>query len=297
MAGETQAEIEQDEDQIEGQEAEQEETAAEGETESEDGEASESAEETDDGEVVVTIGEESPPEEEEERRAPEWVRELRKSNREKDRVIREREAEIQRLKGSASQPAAVTLGAKPTLESCDYDAEKFEQELESWHDRKLQIDQQKKDQEQAEAQAKTAWQAKLDSYGKAKGALKVKDYDDAEGIVQDMMNLTQQGIILQGADNPATLVYALGKNPKKAKELSTITDPVKFAFAIAKLETQLKVVPRKSAPVPERQVRSSVAGAAAVDNQLAKLQAEADKTGDRSKVARYLREKSLAKRG
>lgn len=291
MAGEAGEVIEQEEELDEDQEESQtEEIGAEQEgEEATDGETEESGQEDAD-EVTVTIGEEPSPEEEEERRAPEWVRDLRKSNREKDRAIRERDAEIARLKG-AGQSSAVVLGPKPTLESSDYDAEKFEQELEAWHARKLQIDQQEREKSQAEERERASWQAKLESYGKAKAALKVKDYEDAEGMVQDMLNVTQQGIILQGAENPATMVYALGKNPKKAKELASITDPVKFAFAIAKLETQLKVTPRKSAPVPERTVRSSVAGAAAVDNQLAKLQAEADKTGDRSKVAAYLRQK------
>ena len=47
-------------------------------------------------------------------------------------------------------------------------------------------------------------------------------------------------------------MYALGKNPKKAKELGEITDPVKFAFAVAKLETQLTVTSRKQVPPPEK---------------------------------------------
>ena len=46
-----------------------------------------------DDEVVVSIGEEAPPAEEEVR-APEWVRELRKTNREKERRIRELEARL-----------------------------------------------------------------------------------------------------------------------------------------------------------------------------------------------------------
>ena len=93
---------------------------------------------------------------------------------------------------------------------------------------------------------------------------------------------------MQGSENPALVVYALGKNPKKAKELAAISDPVKFAFAVAKLETQLKVTPRKTAPVPERQIRGSAQLSGAVDSTLERLRAEADKTGDRTKVAAYL---------
>jgi hypothetical protein len=98
-------------------------------------------------------------------------------------------------------------------------------------------------------------------------------------------------VILQGADNPALVVYALGKNPKKAKELSSIADPVKFAFAVAKLEKELKVMPRKSAPAPERVVQTTGPKSGAVDSTLERLRAEAEKTGDYNKVMQYKRQK------
>jgi hypothetical protein len=112
--------------------------------------------------------------------------------------------------------------------------------------------------------------------------------------VQDVLNPTQLGIIVNGADNPAQLVYALGKSPAKAKELAAIKDPVKYVFAVAKLETQLKVQPRKAPPAPERVVRGNAGTATGVDNTLARLQAEADKSGDRSAVAKYLRDRKKA---
>lgn len=237
-------------------------------------------------ELVVTIGEESPTSEEDENRAPDWVRELRKSNREKDRRIRDLE---QKLSTPAAAPqAAVVVGEKPTLEGCDWDAARFETELNEWHQRKLAASAEDEKKQKAEQAAKAAWQATLDAYGKAKTELKVRDFEDAEAQAADVLNVTQQGVILNGAENPALVIYALGKNPKKAKELASIADPVKFAFAVAKLETQLKVTPRsKSAPVPERVVRSGVPGAAAVNNQLERLRAEAEKTGDYTKVHQY----------
>lgn len=236
-------------------------------------------------EVVVSIGEESPPSEEVER-APEWVRELRKSNREKDRRIRELEEKVKAPASAA--PQAVVLGAKPTLEGCDYDTEKFEQDLESWHQRKRAADEEERKKSDAQAAGQRAWQATLDTYGKLKGELKVRDYEEVEAVATDTFNVTQQGVILSGAENPAVVIYALGKNPKKAKELASIADPVKFAFAIAKLETQLKVTPRKAAPLPESTVRGSAP--VATSQTLERLRAEADKTGDRTKVAAYMRQ-------
>ena len=132
-----------------------------------------------------------------------------------------------------------------------------------------------------------AWQSKLEAYGTAKQSLKVRDYDDAEATVQEALNTVQQGVLLQGADNPAMVVYALGKNPAKAKELAAISDPVKFAFAVAKLEAQLKVAPKRTPPPPESAVRSTAGISGAVDSNLDRLRAEAERTGDYSKVIRY----------
>lgn len=246
-------------------------------------------------EVVVTIGDEAPAEEPE--RAPEWVRELRKSHRELQRKVREYEEQSARVTAPAAVP---TLGAKPKLEDHDYDTDKYETALEAWYRQKDTVEAARRQAEaQVEAQRK-AWQDKLDGYAKAKADLRVKDYEDAEATVQESLNTVQQGVLLQGADNPALVVYALGKNPKKAKELASITDPVKFAFAVAKMEAQLKVNPAKRPPAPERAITGSSAPiSGTVDSTLERLRAEAEKTGDMTKVIRYrnqLREKQAAKR-
>jgi hypothetical protein len=242
----------------------------------------------DDEDVVISIGEESPPQEEE-TRAPEWVRELRKSNREKERKIRELEAQ---LNAAPTETKPVALSKKPTLEDCDYDSEDYESKLAAWYDHKRDYDAaQANAQAQRDAEAKS-WQDKLDSYAKARASLKVRDYDDAEAVALDTFNVTQQGIVIQGSENPALIIYALGKNSTKAKELASINDPVKFAFAVAKLETQLKVTNRKAATTPERTISSGggrISGS--VDSHLDRLREEALKTGDMSKVMAYKRSK------
>ena len=256
-----------------------------------EGETEQHEEESD--EVVVSIGEEAPPAEEEQR-APEWVRELRKANREKERRIRELEARLQTTAQTENKPVA--LGPKPKLEEFDYDADRFEQALDAWHERKRQHDLETERVRQAEQTQQQAWQAKLEGYSKAKAELKVRDYEDAEAIAQEVFNVTQQGVILQGADNPALVIYALGKNPKKAAELAKNTDPVKFAFAVAKLEKELKVTNRKAAPAPERVIQGTGRASGAVDSTLERLRAEAEKTGNYTKVLQYKRQKQAASR-
>jgi desulfoferrodoxin (superoxide reductase-like protein) len=247
--------------------------------------------EGDNDEVIVSIGEEAPPPEEQ-THAPEWVRELRKTNRELQRQNRELQGKLQSTAQTETKP--VVLGKKPSLEEHDYDADKFEVALADWFERKRQADDANAKQEVEVMNQQKAWQAKLDGYGKAKAELRVKDFEDAEAVAQELFNITQQGVVLQGADNPALVIYALGKNPKKAKELSDIKDPVKFAFAVAKLEKELKVTNRRAAPPPERIVSGTGRVSGAVDSTLERLREEAARTGNLTKVIQYKAQKRSA---
>lgn len=274
-------EIEQEDENGMQDEEQQEAGNAEDGTGNDEGETAEAEGQTEE-EVVVSIGDETPAEEEAESRAPEWVRELRKSHRELQRENRELKAKL-----STPESTTVQVGKKPTLEDFDYDTDKFESELTAWYERKRESDSiAEKAAKEAMAQQE-AWQSRLDEYAKRKGELKVKDYDDAESVAQEVFSQTQQGVILQGAENPALVVYALGKNHNKAKELSEIKDPVKFAFAIAKLETQLKVTNRKSPPAPEKTVSGTGRVSGSVDSTLDRLREDAAKTGDYTKVLQY----------
>ena len=241
-------------------------------------------------EVVVSIGEEAPPPEEH-TPAPEWVKELRKTNRELQRQNRELQGKLQ---AAPTENKPVVIGNKPKLEDHDYDADKYEEALTNWFERKRQADDVNAKQEAEVMNQQQAWQAKLDGYGKAKAELRVKDFEDAEEVAQQVFSITQQGVLLQGADNPALVVYALGKNPAKAKELAEIKDPVKFAFAVAKLEKDLKVTNRRQAPAPERIVTGTGRSAGAVDSTLERLREDAARTGNMTKVIQYKAQKRSA---
>lgn len=235
-----------------------------------------------DAELVVTLGDEPAADAAQDKAAPDWVRDLRKANREKERRIRELEAQIASARPVA--PQAVVVGEKPTLADHDFDEDKFAAALEAWHGRKFAAEQQQRAAQQAEEQQRQHWMARLDAVTKAAGTLKVPDAEDAHAAFEDTFNVVQQGIIIGAPDDPKTsalLRYALGKNPKKARELAAITDPVKFTFAIAKLEGQLKVQPKKSAPPPDQRVSSPGAGVSIVQNgRLKQLHEQAQRTGD-----------------
>lgn len=240
---------------------------------------------TDSDEVEISIDGETPSQEQDDHKeAPEWVKQVRKQNREQAREIKELQERLKAKEQAENKP--LELGTKPTLAQFDYDEEKFEAALEGWHANKRRLDA----EIEAEANKKKAEQdeiqKRLSEYNERKAKLKVSDYQDAEDLVSQTLNVSQQSILLQGSDNPELLVYALGRNPAKAKELAAITDPIKFAFAVSKLEQKVKVQPKKSAPPPEVKI-AGTAKQVSGDAILEKLQAEADRTGDITKVLRH----------
>jgi hypothetical protein len=256
-------------------------------------EADDTEDEEDSEGVVISIAGEPPaPEDDEEVRAPEWVRDLRKNYREEKRRAKDLEQKLARLETQA--PGVAPLGPKPTLEKADYDTDRYEKELANWYDKKRQHDDREVSVKSEQQAVQREWERKLEGYQSAKAGLKVRDFEFAEDVVQDNLSVMQQGMIVQGADNPALVVYALGKNPKKAKELASITDPVKFAFAVAKLETQLKISNRKAQTSPERKISGTGRPSGAVDSTLDRLRADAEKTGDYSKVFQYKKQKHKA---
>lgn len=275
-------------------EVEESDEAPESEPEDEDQEDSPDDEEPDDDEEeerVVLIGDDEPDEEEKE--APGWVKKVRKVNRklesENKRLKRELE---QRSTAKQDQGPPVELGEKPTLKSVGYNDKKYEAELAKYYERKRQVEQYEAQKAQQQQEQQQQWQERQKRYVTQKEAHGFRDFEDAEELVANTFSVTQQGIIVQGAEDSALVIYALGKNPKKLEELAKESDPVSFAFKVAKLESQLKVKDKK-APSPEKRVKGGKSGglSGTEDQTLERLRAEAAKTGDYTKVTQYKRNK------
>lgn len=249
---------------------------------SQDGEAQDS----DEAEVVITLGDESPPSDEEAKQAaPEWVKQLRKDARELARKNRELEAKL----AESAAPKQVEAIQKPTLADCDFDEEVFVEKLTAWHKQQDEARAAERAKAEQEQRAQQEWQAKRQAYDAAKSSLKVAGFEDAEETVKASMSDLQRAIMLDAVESPdmqAKLTYALGNNPAELKRLSSIANPIKFAVAVASLEGKLKVTQPKKAPPAERTLAGR-ATAVGVDAKLAQLEAEAERTGNRTEVAKY----------
>jgi hypothetical protein len=130
-------------------------------------------------------------------------------------------------------------------------------------------------------------------------ALKVPDFDDAEETVAATLSVAQQSAIMAYAEQPEALIYALGRNEKKAhRTCRHHRHPQVLSPTVARLEAKDLTVTtaKKSPPKPAKVVSGATAPATAIASKtLERLEAEAEKTGDRSKVHAYQREQKRKK--
>lgn len=125
-----------------------------------------------------------------------------------------------------------------------------------------------------------------------KNALGIKDYDARSETVQATLSEQQLAVLINAADDPARMIAALGA-PGAASRLAMLAGEgnlARFAASVGKMEKEIKVI-KKTAPAPESQVRGATATLTQTeDKHLARLEKEAEKTGDRSAIQAYRRE-------
>lgn len=248
--------------------------------ESPDGEpVSEQEEEaTEADELVVTIeGEEQ---EEEEKQAPNWVKELRRKNREDQRKIRELEEKLAQGNAPAQSDDP---GKEPELEDFDYDADQFKAAFKEWTAKKAQVEQKKEAIRRQQEEAAKEWQAVQETYAKGKARFPKEKMAEAEEEVVSVLSGPRQAMLMDMADDSAQLVIALGSSPETLRKLAAIKSDAKFIKELAKVEMNVKVQPKKTPPPPERTISGSGKTPGATANKLDSLKAEAEKSGDYSK--------------
>ena len=231
-----------------------------------------------DEETLVSFGDGDPDEEQPDDNAT--LRELRKRNRELNARLREVET---------SAKPKVELGPKPTLADCDYDEERFETAIDAWKAKQAAVQAEQTKAEEENKIIQQEWASDLQRYQEKKTALKLPDVEDCEGIVSEALNGVQQAVLVKAANDPALFMVALAKSPAKLAELAKMKDVIKLGAAIARMEGGIKVVTKRKAPnldVPQRG-SGKMPGVNETDKTLAKLEKQADESGDRTELIKF----------
>lgn len=214
---------------------------------------------------------------------PQLIKELRGQLRETQRRLQSYET---------VKPAKIEVGERPTLEGCDYDEDKFATELTAWHDRKRRADDQEGEMARAQEAEQATYRKHLSNF-ETKLAVIPLAPEKKEAAIKSVvaaLPVPLQTALVRYANNPAMVAIALGQNPAKLAKIAEQDDPFLFMKAVWEMEGKI-VVNRKKPPAPEAGtiVRSAAPMSGNANKTLKKLEDEARKTGDRTKLIDYKR--------
>ncbi|EER0376374.1 phage capsid protein, partial [Escherichia coli] len=206
--------------------------------------------------------------------APQWVKDLRKGFKETQKENRELRRQLEEALAKHAehqQPQPDAIPPKPTLESCDYDEQAFEQALTDWHEKKGRVEQQQQQKLRQQQEYQQRFQQRVEAHKQRAAKLPVKDYQEMEAIVLSELPPIQQEIIIHCADEGSELLaYGLGKSQQLRQRVAAETDPIRAAFLLGQISKQVSLAPKpKKAIKPEPEVRGG--GADAKQDEFNKL--------------------------
>ncbi len=249
----------------------------------------EQEEDGDGGETDIHFSDEEQGEE------PELVKKLRSELRERDRKL----AQYRRAPAVVDDDPEPVVPEEPSEDDAGWDFDKFREAMRAREKAVLAHADWKARQAVRDNARTAAANEQAKRVEQQKNALGIKDYDTRSQTVREILSEPHLAVLINGAKDPARLIAALGA-PAAGANLSLLAaeeNLARFAFLAGDMERKIKVT-KKSAPAPESQVRGATASliSGGVDKHLERLEKEADRTGDRSKVIQYRREQREKKR-
>ena len=214
--------------------------------------------------------------------------------------IKSRNKEIADLKRrlAVQQPAveeAIVVGDRPKLSDpdIDYDDDKFDAALDSWDERRRAAEKQENAREDANRTQKAEFEKVVERFTEQRTALKQPELQDRVQLVLDTISGPAQSAIAMHSTNAARLFAAVGGSAARLEKLSQLDakgDPLALMFEAGKMEATLQTT-RKAprAADPDTPVRGRTIAAGSAEKQLAKLEAEAERTGNRTPVIAFKR--------
>lgn len=194
--------------------------------------------------------------------APNWAKDLRTKYKETARKAAELEKQLQaKAEQSAPEPELEEL-PEPELADFDFDEAAYKVALKDWAKKQLIVEQKKADAEArqaAELEEINTAKAKYDS-DRAKVVNSAPDYQAAEQAVVDTLSVPAQVMIMQLADNAASIVLAAGRNKALLAELKSLeSNPIKLAAKIGSLNKSVGFAPKVNQQFePEPKTKAAV---------------------------------------
>lgn len=214
-----------------------------------------------------------------------WRKEQEKRKRKNEELTKEREErerlqrEIDELK---SQVSNVTRGAKPTLASCGYDEEAYEQAIDKWYSHGTTKPAAQNEPPKAQPQTNN-----LDGFEEAEFyhhqkstelKSKLSDYDDYEakaketigqyGVDPEQFTVQLSAIAHDAEVDIAKAMYAFGRQPALVQKLSQARTQVQMAKVLKEAAGKIQTRERKALdtkPTP------TINGGGAINNKQAAL--------------------------
>lgn len=237
-------------------------------------------------EDVVTFGADDVRGEDE----PEGIRNLREE-------LKRQKARVRELEGAGVAP--IEVGARPKLEDFDYDEDAHGEAVEAWIDKKRNADAQVTARDESIRQQQEKFNTQQRAFEDGWTALRVTGKDAARAKVEDTFDPTQQAMLIKAArGNGAGLMLYLGTSATSLEKLKAlVNDPAEFIAEAAVMAKEVKVERRKPATTPIEPVRGGTGGAAKGDARRARLERDADTSGDYSALIKYDRDLEMKRRG
>lgn len=213
--------------------------------------------------------------------APQWVKDNRRRAKEVQRENRELKRKLEQYENSNTTEQQA-LREKPTLDAHEYDSDAYEQDYAAWLSEKSQHDARQKAEQEKYQHYDERYKSSVDAV-----RAKVADYDEIEQSIVETVPPQRQALIKMLVDDPARMVVALGKSPAQLEKLLGLDD-IQFAKQIVLLEQQMSSKTKSRNPnKPPPKTHELEGAAGGTDAKLAKLEADAERTNDRTALIAY----------
>jgi hypothetical protein len=242
----------------------------------------------DDDEDEIVVGGEAVRGEDE----PEGVRNLRNRLKEVEREKRELEARI--------APKVDEIGPKPSQDDFWDDPEGYDRAYDAWKAKKDAAERANREQEELAQSVAEEVEAGERAFQTQRAGLRLSGFEAADdAVTQALPPIFINALNLAAGEKAAALRYFLGTRPDELAKLKAldprkVTDIIKCSALAGAMAKEISVKKRTPQTRPEGEVRGTAGGGGGrPDTKLARLEAEAKRTGVRTALIAYKKERGL----